>query len=44
LTAIRVALKVNFKKAFDDLRDPNEDIDSKIKKTKINYKNLDLLE
>jgi hypothetical protein len=24
LTVIRIVIKVNFKKAFDDLRDPNE--------------------
>lgn len=34
LTIIRIVLKVNFKKAFDDLKDPrNErDIDNKNKK------------
>ena len=43
LTFIRIALKVNFKKAFDDLRDPHSDSDADKKKKLIMYKNLDLL-
>ena len=44
LTIIRIILKVNFKKAFDDLRDPkgDRDIDNKNKK-RVKEKNLDLL-
>lgn len=44
LTIIRIVLKVNFKKAFDDLRDPkcDRDIDNKNNK-RVKEKNLDLL-
>ena len=44
LTIIRIILKVNFKKAFDDLRDPkgDRDIDNKNNK-RVKEKNLDLL-
>ena len=43
LTAIRIALKVNFKKAFDDLKNPNDDEDKDEKKKRVLEKNLDLL-
>lgn len=44
LTIIRIVAKVNFKKAFDDLKNPNEEDDSDKKKKKVIEKNLDLLE
>ena len=43
LTAIRIALKVNFKKAFDDIKNPNDQEDNDEKKKKVLEKNLDLL-
>ena len=44
LTAIRIGLKVNFKKAFDDLKSPfsGKDDDEK-EKRRVLEKNLDLL-
>lgn len=44
LTIIRVIAKVNFKKAFDDLKDPHKDDDKDEKHKKVIEKNLDLLE
>jgi hypothetical protein len=44
LTIIRVAVKVNFKKAFDDLKNPHKDEDLDKKNKKVIEKNLDLLE
>lgn len=44
LTIIRIVLKVNFKKAFDDLKNPNSDRDRDDKKmARVKEKNLDLL-
>lgn len=44
LTIVRIILKVNFKKAFDDLKDPRKDRDNDDKKKKlVREKNLDLL-
>jgi hypothetical protein len=44
LSVIRVIVKVNFKKAFDDLKNPKHDRDSDNKKKKrVKEKNLDLL-
>ena len=44
LTIIRIVLKVNFKKAFDDLKNPNSDRDADDKKKlRVKEKNLDLL-
>lgn len=44
LTIIRIVLKVNFKKAFDDLKDPRNDRDTDNKnKKRVKEKNLDLL-
>lgn len=44
LTIIRIVLKVNFKKAFDDLKNPHKDRDNDDKKKKlVKEKNLDLL-
>ncbi len=43
LTIIRVAIKVNFKKAFDDLKNPHKDEDLDKKNKKVIEKNLDLL-
>jgi hypothetical protein len=44
LTIIRLAVKVNFKKAFDDLKNPHQDEDVDKKNKKVIEKNLDLLE
>lgn len=45
LTVIRIMLKVNFKKVFDDLKNPKSDKDDADKKKKrVKQKNLDLLD
>lgn len=45
LTIIRIVLKVNFKKVFDDLKNPYKDRDSADKKKmRVKQKNLDLLD
>jgi len=44
LTIIRIVLKVNFKKAFDDLKDPrNERENDNNNKKRVKERNLDLL-
>ena len=44
LTIIRLVLKVNFKKAFDDLKNHNNPKENQKKQNRVIQKNLDLLE